>query len=263
MDFQIQALAVILLGAAIIVAFERLFPYDKNQKFFREGFFNDLVMYSILQSYVLGVVIGFIIEWIDGSTDVSRLHLISDWPIWVQVVFFVVTHDFYIYWFHRAQHKSKFLWRIHEAHHSPKSVDWVAGSRSHSLEILINQTVEFTPIVLLGAAPEVAVIKGVISALWGMWIHSNIDARTGWLQYIINGPEMHRWHHSSYVPHGSTNYATKLAIWDWLFGTGYNPADQKPDEYGIAEVNFPKNYFLQHIYAFRPFKTDPTFTKGR
>jgi hypothetical protein len=38
-------------------------------------------------------------------------------------------------------------------------VDWLSGARSHALEILINQTIEFAPIVLLGAAPEVALIK--------------------------------------------------------------------------------------------------------
>jgi sterol desaturase/sphingolipid hydroxylase (fatty acid hydroxylase superfamily) len=35
----------------------------------------------------------------------------------------------------RLQHRSPLLWRIHEAHHSVEDIDWVAGSRSHALEI--------------------------------------------------------------------------------------------------------------------------------
>ena len=35
----------------------------------------------------------------------------------------------------------------------------------------------------------------MISAVWGMYIHSNINVNTGRLQKFINGPEMHRWHH--------------------------------------------------------------------
>jgi sterol desaturase/sphingolipid hydroxylase (fatty acid hydroxylase superfamily) len=180
------------------------------------------------------------------------MHLISDWPVTLQVVFFVVTHDFYIYWFHRWQHKSIYLWRLHEAHHSPRSVDWLSGVRSHSLEILINQTVEFLPIVLLGAAPEVALFKGAISAIWGMYIHSNIDIRTGYLQFIINGPEMHRWHHANDKQVYHKNFATKLAVWDWLFGSAFFPKDKKPHNYGL-NYHFPNNYFKQHAYAFRKF----------
>ena len=244
---------IIIAAAAIIVALERKLPYTPGQTLLREGFWNDLILYSIVQSYVLGFIIGYIIRAIDSSTNLSRLHLISHWPIWGQVILFWITHDFYIYWFHRLQHRSRHLWRVHEAHHSTKDVDWLSGSRSHSLEILINQTIEFAPIVLLGAAPEVALIKGMISAIWGMYIHSNIDVHSGRLQYFINGPEMHRWHHSDVVTDGRYNYATKIALWDWLFGTAKLPSLTKPQHYGVKEISWPSNYLVQHIFAFRPF----------
>src|SRR5215831_9577117 len=188
---------LIVTGALVLVALERRFPYDRNQRLFREGFLGDLVGYGLVQSYVLGLIISEIVRWIDAHTGLSRLHLVTGWPIVLQVAFFVVVHDLYIYCFHRLQHRSPLLWRIHEAHHSTRDVDWLSGSRSHALEILVNQTIEFAPIALLGAAPEVLLWKGVVSAVWGMYIHSNIDVHSGWLQYVVNGPEMHRWHHSA------------------------------------------------------------------
>jgi sterol desaturase/sphingolipid hydroxylase (fatty acid hydroxylase superfamily) len=94
------------------------------------------------------------------ATHLSRLHLVSAWPVWLQVAFFLVVHDLYIYGFHRWQHSSPVLWRLHEAHHSMRQIDWLAGARSHAFEILVNQTVEFAPMVLLGAPPEVPLIKG-------------------------------------------------------------------------------------------------------
>ncbi|MCI0448701.1 MAG: sterol desaturase family protein [Chlorobi bacterium] len=253
---------IVVFAASVLVLLERIFPYNKGQKFFREGFFNDFVLYNFLQSFILGIIISYIIQFLDGITQLSEFRLISRWPVWVQVIFFVITHDFYIYWFHRWQHKNKYLWRIHEAHHSTFSVDWLSGVRSHSLEILINQTVEFAPIILLGAAPEVAVYKGTISAVWGMYIHSNIDVKSGWLQYFINGPEMHRWHHSDDETDTETgvydyrdkNFSTKLAIWDWIFGTAYKPSQKKSEIYGLRDMDFPKNYFRQHFFAFRRFK---------
>ena len=276
MSLQFLSLIIISAAAVLMIVLEKYYPYTKGQKIFREGFFNDIVMYSIFQSYVLGLIIFGFLNWIKFNTDLYQYSLIGSWPVWVQVLFFLVTHDFYIYWFHRWQYSSKILWRTHEAHHSPKTVDWLSGARSHSFEILINQTVEFAPIILLGAAPEVAIYKGMISAIWGMFIHSNIDVRLGKLQYFINGPEMHRWHHSDDGgKEYQNNFGTKFAVWDWIFGTAFlpDPNVRKPKRYGLSdtpdyplsEKEFPhknffkvfiadiKAYIRQHIYAFRKF----------
>jgi sterol desaturase/sphingolipid hydroxylase (fatty acid hydroxylase superfamily) len=255
MSLEILSPLVITVAALVLIALERRFPATPGQGLFRQGFWTDLVGYSLIQSYLCGLVIYALIKLIDSGTGLSRLQLVTDWPLLVQVAFFLVTHDLYIYWFHRLQHRSVVLWRIHEAHHSTKDVDWLSGSRSHALEILINQTIEFAPIILLGAAPEVALIKGMISAIWGMFIHSNIDVKMGRLQRVINGPEMHRWHHSAEIADGSHNFATKLAIWDWIFGTGRLPA-AKPASFGLSDVDFPSGYFRQHWFAFRPLRAE-------
>lgn len=251
-DAEKLSMIVIVSSAILFIILERIFPYTKKQKILREGFFDDLALYTIAQSYILGILIfGYVIYYIDSTTGLSRLNLFADVPIWIQLVFFTISHDIYIYFMHKWQHKNKWLWRIHEAHHSPTKVDWLSGSRSHALEILINQTIEFLPIILLGSPPEVIAYKGIISAVWGMYIHSNINIKTGSLQKIINGPEMHRWHHSTGKGR-NRNFATKFAIWDWIFGTAYLP-EEKPDEYGL-KTYFPGNYFSQTIFAFRSFK---------
>jgi sterol desaturase/sphingolipid hydroxylase (fatty acid hydroxylase superfamily) len=246
---------ILIVGsAAVLIGLERLSPYDRRQKLFREGFFTDLIGYGLLQSYALGLLITGLIRYIDSSTGLSRLGLVSDWPVGVQLLFFFVTHDFYIYWFHRLQHYSDRLWRIHEAHHSVDDVDWLSGTRSHALEIMINQTIEFLPIALLGAAPEVALMKATLDAVWGMYIHSNIDVRSGRLQYVLNGPEMHRWHHATDLAAPGKNFSTKLALWDWLFGTAHLPA-AKPTGYGLSDPGYPKRgffaYLTQHWVSFR------------
>ena len=252
-EAEAVSMLIIASSAVLFIILERIFPYNKGQKILREGFFDDLALYTIAQSYILGILIfNYIIYYIDNTTGVSRLHLFTDVPVWIQLVFFTVTHDLYIYWMHRWQHKNKWLWRIHEAHHSPQKVDWLSGSRSHALEILINQTVEFLPIVLLGSPPEVVAYKGVISALWGMYIHSNLNIHTGKLQKIINGPEMHRWHHTTGKGR-NRNFSTKLAIWDWIFNTAYFPENERAQEYGLIS-RFPAHYVTQFFYAFRSFR---------
>jgi sterol desaturase/sphingolipid hydroxylase (fatty acid hydroxylase superfamily) len=249
MRWEILSPAIVAAAACILVVLERWRPYDRRQRLFREGFANDLVLYTFVQSYVLGVIIKLIVEMLDRRLAPWRPHFLSSWSVPAQVGFFFVTHDLYIYLFHRLQHRSPILWRTHEAHHSTRDVDWLSGSRSHPLEILINQTVEFAPVVLLGAAPEVWLIKTALDAVWGMYIHANLDVRSGPLQYVINGPEMHRWHHAEEITTG-VNFATKLAIWDWLFGTAHRPPT-KPASYGVADLDFPPGYLRQVLHAFR------------
>lgn len=254
MSWSLLSPILVVTGALVLIGLERLRPYEPGQRFLRDLLWMDFFGYTLIQSYVLTFVISGLIQFIDHQSGASSWALIRDWPLWVQVAFFVVTHDLYIYWFHRWQHYNDTLWRVHEAHHSTRDVDWIAGSRSHALEILINQTIEFAPMVLLGAHPEVPQIKLFISAVWGMYIHSNIDVRSGPLQYIINGPEMHRWHHATDLGPPGKNFATKLAVWDWVFGTAYLPKHQRPTGYGLDDEDFPTTFTGQFFAVFRPAK---------
>lgn len=248
--------AIIALAACVMIALERRYPYDRGQPFFRKGFFDDLVLYTLVQSFALGYVIRALVGWVDATVGAPEVRVLAGIPVAVQLALLVVLHDFYIYWAHRAQHCIPILWRTHEAHHSVEQVDWLAGSRSHPIEIFVNQTLELLPIALLTGSEDVALMKATLDAVWGMWIHSNIDVKSGRLQWFFNGPEMHRWHHAKeYVGHGS-NYGTKLAIWDWMFGTARLPAT-KPSAYGLAE-RFPAGYLRQVVFAFRPLRGPST-----
>ncbi len=254
---------VLITSVVLFILLERFFPYTTGVKIFRKGFWTDLIWYTIIQSYFLKILIfDMIIVPLKGSLSLSELGYISQWPVWVLILFFLITHDFYIYWFHRWQHHNPFLWRTHEAHHSVRDVDWLAGSRSHALEILINQTIEFLPIFLLldiKTAAIIVPIKALLDAVWGMWIHSNINVKTGKMQYIINGPEMHQWHHANHIEVFYANYATKFAFWDWIFGTAFLPGIKpfnwkidKPLSFGLP-YDYPQNFFGQTVYAFFRF----------
>lgn len=242
---MIGALAIVVGGALAIIALERWRPYDR-QRFWRRGLWVDLIGYAVIQSAVLSIAIDAAVRWLDGAIGTRW---VTGWSFAGQLAFFVVTHDLYIYWFHRAQHRFGWLWRLHEAHHSAREVDWIAGARSHALEIAINQTIEVAAMVLLGASPEVMLAKGAISVVSGMWIHANVRLSLGPLAWLINGPAQHRWHHAiDFAPPGK-NFATKLALWDHLFGTA-EARPGKPAGYGLAD-GFPDGFLAQQAHAFR------------
>ncbi len=250
---QIVAPIAIVSSGVVFMILERYFPYNRGQKAFREGFWVDLIFYGIVQSYLMGLLISQLIYYVDQHAgSISRLHLVTGWPIWVQVVFFIVTHDLSTYLIHRLQHRSDLLWRTHEAHHSTRDVDFLSGIRSHSAEILMYQTAEFLPVVLLGAAPEVPLWKGMANAIYGMYIHSNLATRHGILMYVFNGPELHRWHHANDRAEGyGMNLGTKFTIWDVLFRTLWIPPPERAQDYGTTDPAYPKGWFSQHWYAFR------------
>lgn len=247
---------ILVLWVILIIAWERISPYRKGLSFFREGFWIDLVWYTLIQSYFLKILIfDYLIAPVQHHFNWSAIQFVKDWPIAVQVLFFLVTHDLYIYLFHRFQHSNKVFWRIHEAHHSGKEVDFLSGSRSHIIEIIINQTIEFAPIILLGANPAVIPIKALLDAMFGMFIHANINVKLGKLKYIINTPELHLWHHANYREVFHANFSTKFSIWDHLFGTAYDPGHapgNKRENWGLG-YEYPKDYFLQHAFSVKRF----------
>lgn len=248
---------ILVVWIGIVLIWERVAPYRKGLPFFREGFWVDLVWYTLIQSYFLKILIfDYIILPLQTHLDWSDWQFVSHWPVWVQVAFFLITHDLYIYLFHRLQHANKWLWRTHEAHHSNKEVDFLAGSRSHAVEILINQTIEFAPIILLGADPAVMPIKALLDAIFGMFIHANIRVRLGPLKYVFNSPHLHLWHHANYQEVFHANFSTKFSFFDYLLGTAYDPGHtpgNKPENWGLY-YDYPKDYFLQHAFSVKRFE---------
>lgn len=250
MTFSLEEYCTILLvlSSLIIIYLERKFPFKTGIPFLRKGIWTDLVWYTFIQSFFLKIVIfDYIILPIKNHYWNPEHFSVNNWPIIFQLLFFLITHDLYIYWFHRWQHANKILWRTHEAHHSNENVDWIAGARSHALEIIINQSIEFLPIFLLNASPEIVPIKACIDGIWGMFIHSNLKFSFGKLKYIFNGPEFHLWHHANHQEVFHANFSTKFSIWDKLFGTLYE-SKNVPKSWGLY-YNFPEGYLKQHLFS--------------
>ena len=77
-----------------------------------------------------------------------------------------------------------------------KSMDWLAGSRQHILELLITRTLVLAPIYVLGFSKEVIDAYIVIVGFQAVFNHANVSVRLGPLRYVIVTPNFHHWHHS-------------------------------------------------------------------
>ncbi len=163
----------------------------------------------------------------------------------------VFVSDLFFYWTHRLFHRVPFLWRVHAIHHSPRQMDWLAGSRLHVLEIVIVRAVMFLPLFVLGFSESAVQVYLVFVAIHAVLLHANVRFRFGWLEYLIATPRYHQFHHACDGDALDTNFAVHLPLLDRVFGTQYLPRDAWPGRMGVAGPQPPHGYWAQLLYPFR------------
>jgi sterol desaturase/sphingolipid hydroxylase (fatty acid hydroxylase superfamily) len=72
-----------------------------------------------------------------------------------------------------------------------------------------------------------------------------VDTKLGWLNYIISGPELHRWHHSKIIRESNSNYGNNVSVWDWMFGSFYYPKAAEVQELGLFNRHYPMDFLRQ------------------
>jgi len=158
--------------------------------------------------------------------------------------------DFLRYWLHRASHRWKPLWKLHEVHHSPKKLYWMNVGRFHPIEKGMQYVFDALPFIVLGVSQEVLALYFVFYAINGFFQHCNIDLRLGVLNFLVSGPELHRWHHSKRIKESDNNFGNNLIIWDLIFSTRYLPSERSVGELGVLDDNYPTSLSAQLMSPF-------------
>ncbi|WP_073311940.1 sterol desaturase family protein [Flavobacterium terrae] len=251
----------LFLMAIIFVPIEIVFPKRKNQPTFHEEWRTDL-MYFIV-SHLLVQFFGVITQqpaklffgWmgLDGIQN-----FVQNQPILIQLFFAFFISDLFQYWTHRIFHRHTFLWRFHSIHHSTENMDWLAGSRTHFVDIFVTRSMAFVPLYILGFSTITFNIYVIFMAIHAVLIHSNTRINFGVLKYIFATPQYHHWHHCKDSEYYGKNFATIFPFIDKLFGTYYLPNNVWPEDTGLLEIDFPKGYVKQAVYPFTksPFDKD-------
>lgn len=178
-------------------------------------------------------------------------------PIFFSVLLAVLIGGFMPYWIHRWSHeKNNILWRMHSVHHSSERLYWLNGAKFHPFNLFWNSFFSLLPLLILGFSSETLVVVGIINTINSFYSHSNIDFKLGWMNYVFNMSELHRWHHSKNIEEANTNYSAGcLIFWDLIFGTFYLPNKPvNPQNIGLfseSANNYPiRNYWKQLLYPF-------------
>ncbi|GAB5502315.1 sterol desaturase family protein [Pyruvatibacter sp.] len=251
------ALVPVIIGL-IVAPIERLMPFSR--KWLEGGndttvdiiFFVSGAFWNGFGQYLLQVL--FILSLIEVLEPYGHGLWPSELPGVVQVFLLILIKDFFRYWLHRAMHEVPFLWRFHAAHHSVKRLYWLNGIRSHPVEVVMQVFFYALPFALLQPSPEIAMVAILMQLCIGVFQHGNMDLKLRFWEYIFSIGDNHRYHHYPNKEVGDSNYGGEFIVWDILFGTFHNPANERPsDNIGIGTApNYPMTVAGLLIAPFLP-----------
>lgn len=153
------------------------------------------------------------------------------WSGWTGLAIDVLILDCWIYWWHRANHESQYLWRFHEVHHLDEFLDASSALRFHFGEVILSSLVRAAVIFLLGMPLVSVVVFETLLALSAIFHHSNARVPAGLervLAKVIVTPSIHWVHHHALRRDTDSNYAALLSVWDRLFASR-SPTVRTPD----------------------------------
>lgn len=257
---QFAAYLPVILGASAILLLELATPYRRawlpGRRVIAQDALYLLVVQVALPAALTLAVVAAAAGLFEGSIAAGLWP--RHWPVAAQAALMIVAADFLRYWLHRAAHRWNALWRLHAVHHAPEALYFLNVGRFHPLEKSIQFLFDAAPFILIGVRPEVISAYYVFYSVNGFFQHSNADVRLGPLNWLIAGPELHRWHHSRIVRESNSNYGNNLIVWDALLGTRFLPPRQV-GELGLRNRAYPKDFVGQTL---APITVDPNRESG-
>ncbi len=257
-----------LIGISLVFfVLELIKPWNKDQPKFRKDFWLDLfymffnfflfslVIYNAASDVVVNAFNDFL-----GLFGIRNLlaFQVMQWPTWVHLVIGFLLRDFIQWNVHRLLHRVPFLWEFHKVHHSVEQMGFAAHLRYHWMETIVYRSIEYIPLAMIGIGLRDFFIIHIITLAIGHFNHSNIRVNLGPLRYILNNPQMHKWHHAYDIPEDrpyGINFGISLSLWDYLFKTNYEPFQGENIRLGFPGIEkFPKTFWTQITYGFKKKK---------
>jgi sterol desaturase/sphingolipid hydroxylase (fatty acid hydroxylase superfamily) len=244
-----------LLGSTLVfVVIEKLFPLYKRQAVFRKEWQTDLKHFAV-NHFIVGLAlltVNFLLHHLFDRLLSSRFQQhVSHLPFVPQLLLCILVADLAQYGTHRAYHEVPFLWRFHAVHHSVKTMDWLAGSRQHMLELIATRVCVLAPLYVLGFNEAVMNAYIIVVGFQAVFNHANVHLPWGPLKYLIVTPNFHHWHHASDDEAIDRNYAAHYAFLDYLFGTAVKSKNKFPEKYGVVGDYMPDGFVRQQLFPFR------------
>jgi sterol desaturase/sphingolipid hydroxylase (fatty acid hydroxylase superfamily) len=254
-----------LVGASVLIyVLELCFPWRKNQPAIRENFWIDafylfwnyFLFSLVIYNAVSTVFVELFKDFLDlfGVTNLVAIY-VGNLPWWVQLLIIFVLRDFMQWSIHRLLHNVGWMWEFHKVHHSTEVMGFAALMRYHFMEHFFYRSLEYIPLAMMGFGISDFFIVHIFTLVTGQLGHANLKINLGPLKYILNGPQMHLWHHSKEFPTShpkGINFGITLSVWDYLFKTNYQPFDDENLPVGLSDGDgLPSDFVGQMLHPFK------------
>lgn len=251
----------LLLMSVIFVPIELALPKNRWQSRFHAEWRTDLVYFAVSHLFVqfFGVITQAPARLLFGHLGLAPLqHWVHGLPLLAALPLALFLTDLFQYATHRLFHAHVYLWRFHSVHHSTRAMDWLAGSRTHFVDIFATRAISFIPLYVGGFSPLAFNCYVLVVSIHAVLIHANTRLPFGCLKYFFVTPQYHHWHHGADPAHYGINFAIHFPLIDKVFGTYYLPGEEWPAATGVHEANYPKGYVRQLVHPFTksPFDHD-------
>ena len=245
----------VIVYSAVFIPLERFFALRPAQRIFRREWRTDLAYFFVSALLVQVITLltlkpaMVLFDWARSPEVAARVAAL---PAPAQFAAILVLTDLSQYWIHRAFHRVPALWRFHAVHHSTETMDWLAGSRLHLVDVAVTRGLTYVPIYVLGFAEGPLFAYVAFVSVQATFIHANVRFDFGPLRFLLATPRFHHWHHAADPAAVDKNFAVHLPVLDRLFGSYHLPDGQWPAAYGIAGgAPVPEGYLRQFIQPFR------------
>ncbi|RYE36523.1 MAG: sterol desaturase family protein, partial [Hyphomicrobiales bacterium] len=238
----------------VFVPLERAFPQRRTQGTFRRGWLTDVqyFFFSHASVQLMSVLVLLPVVNLGESIAVTQFgEEIRKIPLALQFVLCIFVADLSQYWVHRAFHGIGLLWRFHRVHHSVETMDWIAGSRLHLVDVIVTRGFVLLPLVALGFDSRALYAYLGFVSVHAVFIHANFAPRHRVIERWLAMPRYHHWHHAREEAAIDKNFAVHLPVYDRLFGTHYMPEDRWPAAYGLDGVRAPEGLVNQFVWPLR------------
>jgi sterol desaturase/sphingolipid hydroxylase (fatty acid hydroxylase superfamily) len=166
--------------------------------------------------------------------------------------------DFWMYLWHRANHRVPVLWRFHRMHHSDPAMDVTTATRFHLGEHLLSSALRLALVPLAGWTPWHLVAYDTLVIAATQFHHANISLGR-WdriLRWLIVTPDMHKMHHSNHQPETDSNYSTVFSVWDRLGRSFTMRENVAAIVFGLREFTAAECQSLRGLWM-TPFRKAP------
>ncbi|MGE0084172.1 MAG: sterol desaturase family protein [Desulfococcaceae bacterium] len=160
----------------------------------------------------------------------------AEFPFALRIIISFIFLDILTYFWHRINHRIRFLWMFHRAHHTDTNMDATTALRFHPGEIVFSVFFRLPFLILMGIPLADLLLYEIILNISVIFHHSNWsfpEHTDRVLRKIIVTPYMHRYHHSANMKECSSNYSSVFSLWDRIFGTYTRPVSPETVKIGL------------------------------